>query len=143
MGKAENRLPLLVALLLVILAGALRIHRAQTRTSIWGDEAQELALLETSPDLPALIRSMQDEGHPPLHYLLEWPVYRAFGKQFVLARWLQVLCGTLSVAFVIALAGNPAGWIFIASLAGGLLLVRSKNTNPRDPPGRKAALADH
>ncbi|MHC4953378.1 MAG: glycosyltransferase family 39 protein [Planctomycetota bacterium] len=110
MSSAQNRVALLAALVLVLLAGGLRIQRAQARTSIWGDEAQELAILKTSPDLPTLLDSMHEEGHPPLHYVIEWSAYRAFGEEFVLARWLQVFWGTLAVAFVMWLAWRWFGW---------------------------------
>jgi len=106
----KHRLALLAALALVLLAGGLRVHRAQARRSLWGDEAQELGIIKSSPDLAALTNAVRRDGHPPLHYVIEWSVYRAYGEQFVLARWLQVFCGTLAVATVMWLAWSWFGW---------------------------------
>ncbi|MHC4953377.1 MAG: glycosyltransferase family 39 protein [Planctomycetota bacterium] len=104
------RLPLLAALFVVVLAAGLRVQQAQLRHSLWSDEAQEIGIIRSSPDLAAVVEKLNRDGHPPLNSVIEWICYRAFGEDFLLGRWLQVLWGTLAVTLVIVIAWRWFDW---------------------------------
>ena len=89
---------------ILLLALGLRIGHAQSdaRRDLWGDEVQELGILEASGSLAELHRTLRREGHAPLEYL----IVRAIGtRDPATLRWLPIFWGVASVALLIAI-----GW---------------------------------
>jgi len=89
---------------IVVLALGLRVFHAAERDSLWGDEAQELGILRSSATVGELLDIVRQDGHPPLHYLIEWGLYRTSGESVVLQRPHLVTYGTLAVVLVMLLA---------------------------------------
>jgi len=92
------------AIAILALALGLRLFHASSRQSIWGDEAQEIGIIGASATAGELLDIVRQDGHPPLHYLIEWSLYRTQGASAVLARTHLVAFGTLGVALVMLLA---------------------------------------
>jgi mannosyltransferase len=111
--------------LLIVLAALLRFPTLATQ-SIWFDEAAtwELTRLPFGDMLSAL---PDRESNPPLFYVLEWLVTRAFGDGEFALRGLSALAGTLlvPVAFGIGrrIGGTRAGLATAALVAVNPLLV--------------------
>jgi len=87
-----------------LLALGLRIGHAHSdaRRDLWGDEVQELGIVETPKTLADLFVTMRREGHAPLEYL----ILRAIGVGDPASlRWLPIFWGMASVALLVAI-----GW---------------------------------
>ncbi len=113
-----------LALLVLLLAALLRLHHAGGRDSVWRDEAQDFFLVAESASVGELLSNrLRHEGHPPLHYLLEYGVQRAFGATARAVRGMTVLLGTLAVAMLMALSARLFGRG--TALLAGLLMATS------------------
>ena len=95
-----SRRSLAVAVLLLLLAYALRLYRLDGQ-SLWWDEGISLHLATSS--LGEIVRDRLANIHPPLYFFL-LKVWLAFvGVSPLTARYLSVLAGLLSVALVFAI----------------------------------------
>ncbi len=114
----------LPALLVLALAALLRLQHAASREGVWRDEAQDFFLVAGSASLGDLVwKRLAHEGHPPLHYVLEYGVQKAFGGSARAVRGMTVVLGVLGVALLMALARRIFG--APAALLAGLLMATS------------------
>lgn len=114
---------LLLACAIVLLAGALRVRHAMQRQSLWSDEAYDFAMVTESDTIGELDAKVMRDGHPPLHYWIEWICYRVGGERALLERWPHVFLGTAAVGLVMLLAWRWFG--ARCALLTGLLAAHS------------------
>ena len=80
---------LLLTGLVLLLALGLRFQHAAKRTSVWRDEAQDIFIVKSSGSVDELLTDrLKAEGHPPLHYLIEYWVQQRFGARMAPLRWM-------------------------------------------------------
>jgi len=116
----SGRRAVLLALLVVAFAAALRVRHAYGRESLWRDEAQDLAIVSESESVSQLLDKVTIEGHAPLHYLIEYAVQQRFGNATATMRTVPVIFGVLAVVALIALAWRAFGPA--CGLLSGLLM---------------------
>lgn len=119
MSMTRNRtVYLILALVVILLAAGLRLHRLGTQ-SLWNDEGASAAMTLRAP--AAIVANSAADIHPPGYYLLLAGWSALTGRSEFALRALSALAGVLSVALVIALGrrllDRPAGLIAGAILA--------------------------
>ncbi len=92
--KHKNQFWLLVA---IVVAFALRVYALNTQ-SLWNDEGTSVALAQLS--LQAITNSAARDIHPPLYYYLLHFWMPVVGQSEFAVRFLSVIAGVLTVAFV-------------------------------------------
>lgn len=124
-ARSSSAVPWLPLTAIVLLAAALRLPTLGAQ-SIWFDEAATWELMR----LPfgEMLSALPDrESNPPLFYVLEWLVTRAFGDGEFSLRLLSAVAGILlvPVAFAIGrrIGGARAGLVTSALVAVNPLLV--------------------
>ena len=122
-APAPGRRYAAAAALVVLFALGLRAFHAADRDAIWRDEGQDIAIVDGAGSLGELWATLAVEGAPPLHYVAEYAVVRAFGHGIGARRALSVAWGTLAVAAVIALGRFAFGPT--CGLLAGLLAATS------------------
>ena len=95
-----SRRSLAVAVLLLLLAYALRLYRLDGQ-SLWWDEGISLHLATSS--LGEIVRDRLANIHPPLYFFLLKGWLALVGVSPFTGRYLSVLAGLLSVALVFAI----------------------------------------
>ncbi|NLX10460.1 MAG: hypothetical protein GXY36_12455 [Chloroflexi bacterium] len=126
-ARASNRAarPVLLALLalILLLAWGLRMHKAEAR-SLWADEGWTM-LLSQGPGLDDVVRTLADDQHPPLFFVL-FRVWRGVaGETEFATRYFSILAGVLAVAAI-----YPLGRALFGPLTGllaALLLALADN----------------
>lgn len=86
--------PRVVFLVYMVLLGVIMYHH-----ELWGDEIHSWNIVKASPSLSALLRNIRFEGHPPLWYLILWPLTR-FTHDPVAMQVVQYLIA-VSVVFLL------------------------------------------
>ncbi len=109
--------PQLLATLVVLAAGLLRLYRLIDQ-NIWWDEGWTLWLAQLDPRAIALRTAV--DTHPPLHYLLMHYWIMAAGRSAFAGRLFSVFAGMLMVAVMYRL-GRLAGGARLGILAALLL----------------------
>jgi hypothetical protein len=112
LGRLPTR-PVLGAVIVVLLALALRTTAALRTDSLWRDEANDIFVCRNSASVSELFATLRAEGSPPLRFLLERAVDRAFPNSVGPARAMAVLYGTLAVGVTVA-----TGWVAFGPQAG-------------------------
>ena len=119
LAKFYNRARILPAVI-GLLALALRLYRVGAE-SVGYDEAFSLSF--AAEPLPSMMQDLvRDFVHPPLHYLVLTAWMKVFGFGVMQARLLSVVCGTLAVIVLYALAGRLFGRM-TAAVAALLLAI--------------------
>ncbi|MHC4408246.1 MAG: hypothetical protein ACYS0F_04500 [Planctomycetota bacterium] len=97
------------ALLILLVAGGLRLHYAGTREALWRDELFELAVGAETESIAECLAIVREDGQSPLHYLVTRGVDRAFGRAFLLQRWHVFAASWLAVLALMLLARHWFG----------------------------------
>ncbi len=115
-----TRIPLLLPVLIVLLAFALRVHHLDAQ-SLWNDEGNSLRLAQRT--VPDLIDAAGRDIHPPGYYLALKAWISLAGESEFSLRALSMLMGVLTVAVTIAL--GRALFSRSAGMIAGLLVALS------------------
>ena len=81
---------------ILLLGWALRAHELEVR-SLWEDEGWTM-LLSAGPGLDDVVRTLADDQHPPLYFMLLRLWRTAAGESEFTGRYLGVLAGVIAVA---------------------------------------------
>lgn len=93
----------LACILYLILLGYTIAHH-----ELWGDELHSWNIVKASPSLCALFHNMRYEGHPPLWYLILWPLTRVTHELTYMQVIQFVVAGT-SMVLILYRAPLPLG----------------------------------
>ncbi|MHC4937433.1 MAG: glycosyltransferase family 39 protein [Planctomycetota bacterium] len=96
----DPRIFWLCAILILLVAAAMRIRYAGTRDALWRDEVFEIRLATESETVGEVLRVVRKDGQSPLHYLIT----RAVGRERALKRWHVLIPGWLTVLLLMVLA---------------------------------------
>jgi len=109
-----------IAIAIVALACVLRVEQAQTRHSMWLDEAHQFGVVTDSTNASDVLDALaRFDSHPPLSYLFDWSVVQIWGPDALLSRTPYVILGTLAVALLMVMAWLRFGTA--CALLSGLL----------------------
>jgi len=105
-APAQRGLWLALAVLILLLAAGLRLHRLGAQ-SLWNDEGASYAMTQRAPD--AIIANAAADIHPPGYYLLLAGWTRLAGTSELALRFPSALASLLTVALVYALGRRLFG----------------------------------
>ena len=116
----------LAGLVVVAAVAGVALRMVLTRTPMWLDEAQTVAVARLPlADIPA---ALLQEGHPPLYYALLHLWMRVFGEGDAAVRSLSVVFGLAGLAPLVAIArrvgGRPTAQAALVLAATSPFLVR-------------------
>jgi hypothetical protein len=98
---------LVCALYLILLGYTLAHHE------VWGDEFHSWNIVKASPGLGLLFHNIRYEGHPPLWYLILWPLTR-ITHQVMYMQVIQFLLAGASVVLILYRSPLPRGLRLLA-----------------------------